>query len=83
MPKSSASSKPSSENTKFQFERGACAPLVFLAAAAVVIAAIVTAATATTQGVAATVAEQEDQDDDPANVTATETVVIHNDYLRI
>ena len=71
------------EITAQSIKRGCFRTPGFLAAAAVVIAAIVTAATATTQGVAATVAEQEDQDDDPANVTATETVVIHNDYLRI
>ena len=53
-----------------------------LAAAAVVItAAAVVVITA--YGVAAAVAQQQDQDDDPANVTATETIVIpHNKYLR-
>ena len=30
----------------------------------------------------ATVAQQEDEDDDPAHIAATETVVIHNEYLR-
>jgi len=40
---------------------------------------------AVTYGVAAVAAaaEQDQQDDDPAHITATETVVIHNDYLRI
>ena len=55
-------------------------PSVYLAAAAVVIAAAVVAAT---QVVATAVAEQQDQDDDPADVTATETIVIaHNEYLQ-
>ena len=62
-----------------KLEKGCFRTPGFLAAAAVVIAAIVTAA----QGVAATaVAEQDQQNDDPANVTATETIVTHNEYLR-
>ena len=57
-----------------------------LAAAAVIVAAtaavIVVAAAIAAPGAAA-VAEQEDQNDDPANITATETVVVtHKDYLR-
>ena len=66
------------------FEKGCpAAPLICrLAAAAVIVAAIVTAAAAA-QAIAAAVAEQQKQDDDPAHITATETVVIHNDYLRI
>ena len=57
--------------------------LHFLAAAAVVIAA--TAATVigvVSAVIAAAVAQQEDEDDDPAHITAAETVVTHNDYLR-
>ena len=58
--------------------------LICLAAAAVVIAATVIAAAIVCQHIpAAAVAQQEDQDDDPANVTATETVVVtHKNYLR-
>ena len=53
----------------------------FLAAAAVVIAAAVVVA----QEIAATaaVAQQQDDQNDPANVTATETVIVtHTQYLR-
>ena len=42
------------------------------ATAAAVIGSICTAA----------VAEQQNENDDPAHIAATETVVIHNDYLR-
>lgn len=31
---------------------------------------------------AAAIAEQQDENDDPAHIAATETVVIHSDYLR-
>ena len=59
---------------------------VFLAAAAAVVAAVVIVITAgvaaAAQAVIAAAAEQDEQDDDPAHITATETVVIHNDYLR-
>ena len=52
----------------------------YLAAAAVGVAAGVAAAAAAAQEAAAAVAQNEDQNDDPANVTATETVVVaHND----
>ena len=50
------------------------AAAVTLAAAAVV--PIVSGA------IAATVAKQQDENDDPAHITAAETVVTHNDYLR-
>lgn len=51
-----------------------------LAAAAVTLAAT---AAAVIGGVsAAAVAEQQDENDDPAHITAAETVVTHNDYLR-
>ena len=60
-------------------------PLFYcLAAAAVVLAAAAAAVAAAQEGVAtATVAQDEDQNDDPAEVTATETVIVaHNKYLR-
>ena len=34
-------------------------------------------------GVAAAAAEQNQQNDDPAQIATAETVVIHNEYLRI
>ena len=54
---------------------------LYLAAAAVVIAATAIAAAIAGghQTVAAAVAEQQDDQDDPANVTATETIVTHNE----
>ena len=54
----------------------------YLAAAAVVVTAAAIAAAQ--EGVAtAAVAQDEDQNDDPAEVTATETVIVaHNKYLR-
>ena len=60
--------------------------LIYLAAATVVDAAAVVGivvATAVAAPGAAAVAEQEDQNDDPANITATETVIVtHIHYLR-
>ena len=58
-------------------------PSFSLAAAAVIVAATVVACIK--QTVAATaVAEQNDNQDNPANITATETIVVtHNKYLRI
>ena len=62
------------------------APMDNLAAAAAVVvtAAAVAAATVVVpaQAVVATAAEQDQQDDDPANVTATETVVIHKNTSK-
>jgi len=46
------------------------------------VAAAAIAGSIAAQAVVATAAEQDQQDDDPANVTATETVVIHNEYLQ-
>lgn len=51
-----------------------------LAAAAVALAA--TAAFIIGRIHPAAIAEQKDEDDDPAHITATETVITHNDYLR-
>ena len=57
------------------------APLCLLAAAAVVLAAAaVVFATADT--VVAATAEQDQQNDDPAEVTATEAIVTHKEYLQ-
>jgi len=54
-----------------------------LAAAAVVVAAAGIVVVVAAPHIAAAVAEQEDQNDDPANITATETVVVtHRNYLR-
>ena len=60
------------------------APFSQLAAAAVVVAAaVIAAAVAAPHITAAAVTEQEDQDDDPADVTATETVIVtHKYYLQ-
>ena len=56
--------------------------LFSLAAAAIIIAATVVAGIQ--QTTAAAVAEQEDNQNNPANITATETVIVtHNQYLRI
>ena len=55
-------------------------PLYFLAAAA---AAVVAAIGAAAQSVTAAVAEQEQQNDDPADVAATETVIIHTKNLQV
>ena len=57
-------------------------PLVIvLAAAAVVVTAAAVAAAQ--ERTAAAVAQNEDQNDDPANVTATETIIVaHNKYLQ-
>lgn len=55
------------------------ARLCISAAAAVVIAAAVVVIG---NAVVATAAEQDQQDDDPAPVTATETIVIHKEYLQ-
>ena len=53
------------------------APHFCLAATAVVVAAAVVATVvAAAQAIAAAVAEQEDQDDNPADVAATETVIV-------
>ena len=51
-----------------------------LAAAAVVVAAAAIAATAVVgaQNTAAAVAQEQDDQDDPANITAAETIVTHN-----
>ena len=58
-------------------------PRFGLAAAAVVIATTVAVIVRTAaQAVVATAAEQDQQDDDPAPVTATETIVIHKEYLQ-
>ena len=56
-----------------------------LAAAAVVIAATATAVTAVAaaQAVVATAAEQQDENDDPPAAVTTETIVTHNQYLRV
>ena len=56
----------------------AAATVVVAATAAAIAAAVVVAAVA----VVATAAEQDQQDDDPAPVTATETIVIHKEYLQ-
>ena len=59
----------------------AAAPVVFAAATAVVGGVVeITAADAVTVAAAA---EQDQQDDDPPAVIATETVVIHKEYLQI
>ena len=49
-------------------------------AAAVVVAATATAVVAATQEItiATAVAQQQDDQDDPANITAAETIVTHN-----
>ena len=52
-------------------------PDFYLAAAVVVAAAVVAL------GIVAAAAEQNQQDDDPAQITATETVVIHRKYLQM
>ena len=54
----------------------------YLAAAAVVVAAAA-AVVAADQAVVATAAEQNQQNDDPANVAATEPVIIHRKYLQV
>lgn len=51
-----------------------------LAAAAVMLAAAAAAVIGSVG--AAAVAQQQDENDNPAHIAATETVVIHNDYLR-
>ena len=56
-------------------------PVFILAAAAVVIAATA-AAVVGSYAVVAAATEQNQQDDDPAPVTATETIVIHKEYLQ-
>ncbi|MBQ5608261.1 MAG: hypothetical protein IIU86_04480, partial [Oscillospiraceae bacterium] len=56
-------------------------PSFCLAAAAVVVAAAVVIAAQ--QVTATAVAEQNDNQNNPANITATETVIVtHNQYLR-
>ena len=49
-----------------------------LAAAAVIVAATAAAVVVADQAVATAVAQQQDDQDDPANITAAETVVTHN-----
>ncbi len=56
-------------------------PSFSLAAAAIIIAATVVAGIK--QTTAAAVAEQQDNQNNPANITATQTVITHNQYLRI
>ena len=57
------------------------APFYRLAAAAVVVTAAAIAAAQ--ERTATAVAQDENQNDDPANVTATETIVVaHNHYLQ-
>ena len=59
------------------------APLFLrLAAAAVVVATTIVAGVVVAAHIAATVAEQEDQDNDPADVTTTETIITHIEYLQ-
>ena len=55
-----------------------------LAAAAVIVAATAAVITAAQEiAVATAVAQQQDDQNNPANVTATETVIVtHNQYLR-
>ena len=68
---------------KFQNKKGASfdAPFFFHLAAA---AAIVVTAAGTQQTATATIAQQDEDQNDPANVAATETVIIaHSPYLRI
>jgi hypothetical protein len=55
--------------------------LLILAAAVVVVAATA-AAVIGSYAVVAAATEQNQQDDDPAPVTATETIVIHKEYLQ-
>ena len=50
--------------------------LIYLAAAAVVVAA--TAVVGVHQTIATAVAQEQDDQDDPANITAAETIVTHN-----
>ena len=76
--------QPSFQVTKKGAPKGA--PFVFLlAAAAAVVFAAAPAAVAVTvveQATATAVAQQQDDQDDPANITATETIITHNQYLR-
>ena len=52
------------------------------AAAAVIVAAAVVVRVVVAAHIAAAVAEQEDQDDDPANITTTEIIIAHKEYLQ-
>ena len=51
---------------------------LFIYLAAGVIAATAAAVVVANQAVTATVAQQQDDQDDPANITAAETIVTHN-----
>ena len=56
-------------------------PIFILAAAAAIV--IAAAAVIGSQTIVAAAAEQQDQNDDPPAAIPTETIVAHNEYLRI
>lgn len=70
-----------------KIEKGALrAPFFFILAAAAIVVAATAAAVAVVAkqaGTTTAVAQQDDDQDNPANITATETIIVtHNQYLR-